>query len=76
MKSNPLQARMALADWPRWVQPIFTWLSGIALPGETRKRPWTVHKFVIAQFTTLLVAGSVGVQSASQLLHAQQPIWA
>lgn len=65
-----LSKRRQLASWPRWMQPFLTWLSGISLPNETRKYPWTPRQHLIAYFATLILAGALGVQMMQRLVAA------
>lgn len=65
---TPTDIRRALFDrFPKWawLQRGFTWLTGIAMPGETRRRPWTAstHLWVlVTTWAAALLVGTVAVE--------------
>ena len=61
--------RRRLANWPDWLQWFLTWLSGLALPGEKRRRPWTPLDHLLVYFATLILAGTSAVFIVQQMVE-------
>ena len=65
---NLYDKRRRLATCARRLQTIFTWLTGIAAPGEKRGRPWTPFDYLLNYFATLILAGTAAVYIVQQTL--------
>lgn len=66
--TTPTQIRLALARLPRWTQPLWTAITGLALPGQApryRRRAW-MH--VALQLLIYVAAMGLGISAAGQLL--------
>lgn len=66
-QARPVETRIALARLPAWTQRYWTWLSGIAMPTEMKRRPWAPWQHVLCTVVALAVAAAVGVYSAQAL---------
>lgn len=67
---DPLKTRRALARLPRWTQPLWTWITGTALPGEAPRWRWSAGTHVLALLFVWLATLALGVSAVSSLLSA------
>lgn len=66
-RQNPIAIRQALARLPAWTQRFWTWLSGIALPDETSRRPWSTSRHIAVTLITLVLASLTALHCAQAL---------
>lgn len=66
-KQNPVENFLdAIRRWP-WARRIFVRISGLAAPGQTRRRPRTAGGLTTALMFTWLVGMGLGVLSMQHL---------
>lgn len=69
MKTNPLETRSALHErLPRWTQPLLTWITGVAMPGDRPLRPWSMHAHLVGLVIAWIATMSLGVTAAAMLI--------
>jgi len=69
-KLDPLETRRKLAErFPRWIQPFFTWLTGIAMPGTKPLYRWTFGTHLGALLLAWLFCMAVGTWAIASLLR-------
>lgn len=68
---NLLQLRRILAArFPRWTQPFWTWITGIAMPDEPPRRHWTNGTHLGGLLLAWIATSVLGVASVSWDLQA------
>lgn len=66
-KQNPVENFLdAIRRWP-WARRLFSRISGLAAPGQTRRRPHTASSRTTALLFTWLVGMGLGVLSVQHL---------
>lgn len=68
--NDPLVTRQRLATWPRALQPMFTWVSCIALPGQRCRVVWTARTHVLAHLLVYLASTTLGIWGVVTMLDA------
>ena len=66
-RQNPIAIRQALARLPAWTQRFWTWLSAIAMPDETSRRPWSTTRHIVVTLITLVLAALIALHCAQAL---------
>ena len=69
-KPDPLETRRKLAErFPRWTQPFWTWLTGIAMPGGKPLHRWTFGTHLGALLLAWLATLALGTWAVAALLR-------
>lgn len=70
-KTDPLETRRKLAQrFPRWTQPLWTWLTGIAMPGDRPVLRWTFGIHLGALLLVWIGTLALGAWAVAWLLEA------
>ncbi|MFG6417218.1 hypothetical protein ACG02S_25315 [Roseateles sp. DC23W] len=69
-KPDPLETRSKLAErFPRWTQPFWTWLTGIAMPDAKPLHRWTFGTHLGALLFAWLATLALGTWAVAALLR-------
>lgn len=60
---------------PGWTQPFWTWLTGIALPGQKRLWVWRPWMRALALFAQIYLAAALGTMFFNDLIIKGGDLW-
>lgn len=70
---KPDVIRKTLAELPRATQRFWTWLTGLMLPGELPREPWSPWQHFVCTFGVFCLAATMSLVSMQHLLGIAVP---